>query len=54
MTMIERIKAADTMPKLDELRLEIVQDRENFEENQKAFRKQKNKLKRIPLKDRNW
>ena len=54
MNIIDRIKACDTMPKLDELRLEIVKDKGNFKENQKAFIKQKNKLKRIPRFDRSW
>lgn len=40
------------MSELDELRLPIVQDKVNFYENQTAFRKKKNQLLRIPLKDR--
>ncbi len=52
--MGKRIKECKTMPELDKLRLEIVQDKENFTENQKAFIKKKNQLNKIPLKDRTW
>ena len=52
--LISKIKQCKTMPELDELRLPIVKDMDNFLENQQAFIKQKNKLKRIPLRDRNW
>jgi len=54
MKTIEKIKKTKTMPELDSLRLEIVKDKDNFIENQKAFIAQKNKLKRIPLADRAW
>ena len=52
--ILERIKNANTMPKLDALRIAIIKDHENFQVNQKAFIAQKAKLKRIPRKDRNW
>ena len=52
--LAEKIKSCKTMPELDELRIEIVKDKENFIVNQKAFISKKNKLKRIPLKDRTW
>jgi hypothetical protein len=49
-----KIQQCKTMPELDELRLEIVRDEDNFLENQAAFIKQQNKLRRIPLSERNW
>lgn len=61
--IISKIKQCDTIPKLDSLRIEIanammnvnnVNNREEIEEIRKVFIKQKNKLKRIPLKDRKW
>ena len=59
MIIIDKIKNCDTIPKLDDLRLETVKEmssnnRENFVLIQKAFIEQRNKLKRIPLKDRMW
>jgi len=56
---LEKIKACDTMPKLDDLRKESVvamleNNGVNFTKIQNAFIKQKNKLSRIPLKDRTW
>jgi len=57
--ILNKIKQCDTIPKLDELRLEatkamVADNGANFYEIQKAFIKQQNKLKRIPLKDRSW
>ncbi len=52
--LLNKIKECKTMPELDELRLPLVRDKENFEENQQAFIKKLNKLKRIPLVDRTW
>jgi len=52
--LINKIKQCKTKPELDALRLEIAIDMDNFLDNQQAFIKQKNKLKRIPLKDRTW
>lgn len=52
----QKIAEADTIPKLDDLRLEIIEvsseSVETAKELQEAFIKQKNKLRRIPLKDR--
>lgn len=45
-SLIERINEADTMPKLDALRHEIMQEPNDFKVNQAAFKKQKNKLKK--------
>ena len=58
--IITRIKAVQTMPELDALRVEtaeaMMQDgtAESFETIQNAFRKAKNRLRRIPLMDRTW
>ena len=49
----KRIEDCKSNEDLDKLRLEIVEDKENFLENQKAFIKVKNKIKKIPLRDRN-
>lgn len=54
MEIIEKIKACKTIPELDALRIEIVQDKANFLKNQKAFIAQKNKLRKIPLMKRDW
>lgn len=59
MEILNKIKVCDTMPKLDELRKDCViamkeNNGENFTKIQNAFIKQKNKLSRIPLKDRTW
>ena len=59
MEIIEKINSCDTMPELDELRSEVVRamrsdNGKDFETIQKSFIKKKNKLKRIPLKDRSW
>lgn len=42
----ERIKGCNTMRELDELRIEVVRDMDNFTENQKLFIKRLNSLKR--------
>ena len=52
--LLSKIQSCKTMPELDELRLVIVRDKENFVENQMAFRKKLNQLKRVPSKDRTW
>lgn len=56
--LLDKIKAADTMPKLDDMRLELVQagkqSPDDFRTLQDAFIKQKNKLQRVPLRDRAW
>ena len=48
----QRIKECKTMKELDGLRMEIVQDKSNFLENQKLFIKKKNQLKRVPMSQR--
>lgn len=57
--LLQAIKQADTKPKLDALRMDCVLigkefGSEVFTEVQKAFIKQNNKLRRIPMKDRTW
>ena len=58
--IITRIKAVQTMPELDALRVEtaeaMMQDgtKETFETIQNAFRKANNRLRRVPLRDRTW
>jgi len=56
---IQKLRAVKTMPDLDLLRTETVQAMESggqaeFDRVQGEFRKAKNRLKRIPLKDRTW
>jgi hypothetical protein len=45
-SLLQRIKDCQTSKELDLLRIEIVRDTENFQENQRAFIRQKNKLGR--------
>jgi len=57
--IITKIQATTTMPKLDELRTEVAEAMisggpDTFAVVQGAFRKAKNRLKRIPLCDRTW
>lgn len=57
--LIQKIKAVKTMPELDALRIECARDmmdgdKEKFLATRKAFIKAKNRLRRIPLKDRSW
>ena len=57
--MIVKLRATTTMPELDDLRTETVEAMQSggkatFERVQNEFRKAKNSLKRIPLKDRTW
>jgi hypothetical protein len=60
MNILEKLKGVKTMPELDALRIETVEAMESdgtlktFEKVQTAFRKAKNRLRRIPLKDRTW
>ena len=59
MEIVQKIREAKTMPELDALRLETVKamkelGQEGFRSIQKEFIKAKNRLRRIPLKDRNW
>ena len=56
LTLLRNVK---TMPDLDSLRISTVNamtsgDENTFNKVQTAFRKAKNRLKRIPLKDRAW
>jgi hypothetical protein len=58
-SIFEKLKEVKTMPDLDALRGEVVKQMESggeaeFLAAQKAFIKAKNRLKRIPLKDRAW
>jgi hypothetical protein len=50
----KKIKQCKTKPELDNLRVEIVSDINNFEQNQKEFIKKLNQLRRIPLRERTW
>lgn len=52
MKLSERILNCKTANELNSLRLLTVKDMQNFKENQAAFRKMKNKLKRISLRER--
>ena len=57
--IISKLKAVKTMRELDELRGETVKammdlGEERFKTVQKEFRKAKNRLRRIPLSQRNW
>jgi len=58
--IIQKLKKVKTIPELDELRLETVKcmrlggSKEIFYLIQKEFIKAKNRLRRIPLKNRNW
>ncbi len=58
MDLIQQIKACNTMPELDDLRLDIVQNTKDnpelFKKVQREFIKKKNQLNRIPLFERNW
>lgn len=59
-TIFEKLAAAKTMPELDALRRETIaamseaDGQESFERVQKAFIQAKNRLQRVPLKDRTW
>mgnify|MGYP001563552849 CR=1 FL=1 len=55
--LVIKIKACKSMTELDSLRLEVVKEMTilgagDYKELQDIFRKQKNKLLRIPRKDR--
>lgn len=52
MDLKERILDCKTASELNSLRLLIVRDKVHFRENQAAFIKMSNKLKRVPLKSR--
>lgn len=56
--IFEKLKNVKTMPELDALRGEVFErmsvGKVEFVETQRAFIKAKNRLNRIPLKDRSW
>ena len=57
--IIRRLSKVNTMPELDKMRAEVaiamMEDPDStFQPIQDAFRKAKNRLTRIPLKDRTW
>ena len=58
--IVQKLRNVRTIPELDALRRETVKammakgDKETFYSIQKEFRKIKNKLLRIPLRDRTW
>lgn len=57
--VIGKIQSTTTMPELDALRTEAAEammsdGKETFDRVQGAFRKAKNRLKRVPLRDRTW
>lgn len=60
MGIMEKLQAVQTMPELDEMRPETYEamtadgTKETFESVQSAFRKAKNRLRRVPRKDRTW
>ena len=58
MDLLEKIIKCETMPQLDAMRMELVVAGKGNPDMartlQAAFIRQKNRLKRIPLKDRNW
>lgn len=58
--IIGKLRNVKSMPELDGMRLDTVRamqdggDKEKFARIQNAFRKAKNRLERIPLRNRNW
>jgi hypothetical protein len=60
--IIQKLKAVKTMPELDALRIESVNEMQkaetekkgSYREIQVAFIKAKNRLLRVPLKERTW
>lgn len=58
--LLQKLAAVQTMPELDELRPETVKamtadgTQDTFDRVQGAFRKAKNRLRRIPLSERDW
>ncbi len=50
--LAEEIKKCKTAKELNSLRMAMLKDLSNFEENQKLFIKKKNQLKRVPRKER--
>ena len=60
MEIIRKLSEAKTMPELDAMREEVAEimltgtGGEVFHQVQEAFRGAKNRLKRIPLRERTW
>jgi len=59
MTFIEKIRVVKTMPELDALRIECFQEMQKvgqfgYKEIQEEFIKAKNRLLRVPRKERTW
>ncbi len=58
--LLSKLASVSRMPDLDEMRIDVVRamsadgKQETFERVQKAFIKAKNRLVRIPLKERDW
>jgi len=57
--IIKKLSQVKTMPELDFMRTEVAEKmigngEEAFHKVQNAFRKAKNRLKRVPLRDRTW
>ncbi len=58
--LLKRLASVQTMPELDAMRVEVAETmtsdgtRETFERVQQAFIKAKDRLRRIPLRDRTW
>lgn len=60
MEILKELANVKTMPELDELRIKTVKAMqsdgtpETFYKIQKAFKKAKNKLQRVPMSERTW
>ena len=57
--IVKKLRAVKTIPKLNELRMETVKamqedGNKKFYSIQKEFTKARNRLERIPLRDRTW
>ena len=57
--IVKKLRTVKTMPELDALRMETVKamkedGNKNFYSIQKEFTKARNRLERIPLRDRTW
>ena len=59
MEILKKLSEVKTMPELDSMREEVAKamighGEDVFHKVQDAFRKAKNRVKRIPLRDRTW
>ena len=59
MEIIRRLSEVKTMPELDDMREEVAKamighGEDVFHKVQDAFRKAKNRLQRVPLRERTW